>query len=439
MKKDEPPASLTSGADASKLAEMPSKSSGPALLKILRLSRPNGSQALRLRSIGGVLQAIRTIAPVRALRNVSTFKVSFICCVAIPAFAIILYFAFIASDQFATEMRFAVRTAQFDFGGEANGSIQPGISAANSPIRTPSLAGQEAYVVAAYIRSAAIFEDLPKSIDLQIIFSRPEADFWARLKSHATREELLRYWRSMVDVSVNNMSGVVTVSIKAFRPEDSYNVSVAVVSASETLVNRLSERARNDAVGRAEQEVRRNEQLVRTALQDMQTYRDNQRFIDPSSEASSTAVLLTRAMNDRIQLQSDYFVATRAMSTNAPSALILKSRLDAIDEQIEQLKARMTGPIEKRTISAAIGKFEELELQRQFAERLYTMSQDALQRARQKAEWQNIYLSVFVPPALPELALLPERINMTLLLCSIFAVVWGIFSLIIAAVRDHTV
>ncbi|MDT2019462.1 capsule biosynthesis protein [Methylocella sp. CPCC 101449] len=371
------------------------------------------------------------------LRRISIFKASFICCVVIPALVVSLYFAFIASDQFATEARFAVRTAQFE--GDPSGNIKPGVASGGSPVRVPSLAGQEAYVVAAYIRSAAIFDDFPKSLDLRAIFSRPEADFWARLKSNATREELLRYWLSMVDVRVNNLSGVVTVFVKAFRPEDSYEVALGIIHASEILVNRLSERARNDAVGRAEQEVRRNEQLVQSALRDMQDYRDSQQFIDPSSEATSTSTLLTRAMNDRIQLQSDYFVATRAMSVSAPSALVLKSRLDALDQQIEQLKARMTGPAERRTISAAIGKFEELELRRQFAERLYTMSQDALQRAKQKAEWQNIYLSVFVPPALAQLALFPERINMTLLIFAVLAIVWGILSLISAAIRDHMV
>ena len=99
----------------------------------------------------------------------------------------------------------------------------------------------------------------------------------------------------------------------------------------------------------------------------------------------------------------------------------------------------MAGTTERRTIAAAIGKYEELELRRQFSERLYTMAQDALERARQKAEWQNIYLSVFVPPRLPQLALFPERMNMSLLVCGVLAILWGIVALILAAVRDHMV
>lgn len=383
--------------------------------------------------------AINTI---RLLKKVSLFKLSFVGCVIIPALLTIVYFAFIASEQFSTEARFAVRTAQFGFDREkeSRGGVNPGVNnTGGSPIRTPSLAGQEAYVVAAYIRSPAIFEDFPKSLDLQSIFARPEADFLAKLKPNATREELVEYWRSMVEVSVNNISGVVNVSVKAFRPQDTYDITSAIVQASEVLVNRLSERARNDAVSRAEEEVRRHEQLVRVSLDDMRTYRDSQQLINPSSEASSTATLLTTAMGERIRLQSEYFVATRAMSPNAPSALILKSRIDAIEQQIEQLKAKMTGPGDARTISAAISKFEELELRRKYAERLYTMSQDALERARQRAEWQNIYLSVFVPAALPQLALFPERISMSLMISGALVIVWGIFALIAAAVKDHMV
>ncbi|HEV2573141.1 MAG TPA: capsule biosynthesis protein [Beijerinckiaceae bacterium] len=386
------------------------------------------------------LLALPPVVSVNAVRAGFLFKLSFFLCVFIPTLLIVFYFAFMAADQFAVETRFAIRMARFDFGQESANRVKPGATLAGaSPVGAPALASQEAYIVAAYIRSAAIFEDLSQKVDLQNIFTRPEGDFWARLKPVATREDLLQYWRNMVEVNVNNMSGVVTVIVKSFRPEDSYRVARAIVEASETLVNRLSMRARGDAVDRAEQEVRRNEKLVRKALEDLRMYRDSERFIDPGTEATSTTTLLLQAMGERIRLQNEYFVASRAMSPNAPSVATLKSGLEAIDQQIEQLKSRMAGGGNRQTISAAIGRFEELELQRQFAEKLYGMSQDALERARQKAEWQNIYLSLFIPPELPQLALFPERLNMSLLYSLVVVILWGIFALVVATIRDHVV
>jgi len=327
--------------------------------------------------------------------------------------------------------------AQFAFDRDANDKSSTKGTSGSMASLVPSLASQEAHVVAAYIRSPAILDDLSNAIDLRSLFTRPEADFWARLAQNSPREDLTRYWRSMVDASVNTMSGVVTVSVKTFRPQDSLDLAGAIIKASEQLVNRLSQRARSDAMGKAEQEVRVNEQRVRTAMEEMRAYRDKEKLISPSSEASSTSTLLIQAMSERINLQAEYFVATRAMSPDAPSVTVLKTKLDAIDDQIARLKNQMTGNDNPRTISAAITQFEELELKRQFAEKLYMISQSALERARQRAEWQSIYLSVFVPPALPELSLFPQRGYFSIMTFFICLILWGIIALTAAAIRDH--
>jgi len=56
-------------------------------------------------------------------------------------------------------------------------------------------------------------------------------------------------------------------------------------------------------------------------------------------------------------------------------------RITRLDKQIETMKAGLAGnTAEGRTISNALVKYEELELKRTFAEKLYTMAQDGLER-----------------------------------------------------------
>ena len=321
-------------------------------------------------------------APWRAaLSRIGGYGGTFVLFVALPSLASAIYFAFIASNQYVAEARFAVRAAQFETYDAKSGSVQL------SSLGLPALAGQDAYVVAAYVRSAAVFADLPPSLDPRVIYSRPEADFWARLDPKASLETLTDYWRAMVSTYVDGPSGVVTVAVRAFRPEDAQAVAKAVVAASETLVNRLSERARRDAMAHAEEEVRRAEGLVLAALAEERAYRDRQGFIDPASQATSTSTLILQAMAQRIELQNDYEVDSRAMSPTAPTVLTLKARLDALDGQIDKLKAQLTSDAANaRTVSASIAEFEALETKRLFAEKLYSLAQDALERARRAAE-----------------------------------------------------
>src|SRR6202007_2052605 len=81
----------------------------------------------------------------------------------------------------------------------------------------------------------------------------------ARLKRNASIEDLVDYWNSMVTTNIDGPSGIVTVAARAFRQEDALALSQAIIVASEKLVNEVSARARNDAMRRAEGEVRRNE------------------------------------------------------------------------------------------------------------------------------------------------------------------------------------
>jgi hypothetical protein len=119
-------------------------------------------------SIGSV-----TIAAPRA--RPSAYLVSFILFVVIPSIVATLYFAFLASDQFVAEARFAVRSAQVDSASLDN--MKSAMSSASASMSVPSIAGQDAYIIAAYIRSRAIVDDLSKGLDLRAIFRRPEADF----------------------------------------------------------------------------------------------------------------------------------------------------------------------------------------------------------------------------------------------------------------------
>ncbi len=359
---------------------------------------------------------------------------SFLFLVVIPSISSILYLAFIASDQYVAEARFAVRSLQTDNGPEKLLSTLTSMGSGGQP----SMAGQDPYIVTSYIHSRAIVDELSKTIDLRTIFTRPEADFWARLKADASIEELVKYWNSMIGTNVDGPSGIVTIAARAFRPDDALRLSQAIIDASEKLVNEVSARARDDAMRTAEAEVRRNEAQVREALLALRNFRDQEGFIDPVSAATSTSSLLLGVMGERIKLQNELFVATRVMSANAPTLRVLRDQIEGLDKQIEDLKSQLTGnPSDGKTVSKSLVQFEELELNRVFAEKLYTMAQDALERARLRVERQNLYVSVFVAPSLPEDARYPERLALSFIIPIALLIFWGIVALIGAAIEDH--
>jgi capsular polysaccharide transport system permease protein len=366
----------------------------------------------------------------------SGYRATLFLFVVLPALATVLYMVFLAGDQFSSETRFALRTAPGETREAGGGAGQS--QGALASMGLPSAANQDAYIVASYVRSPAVFADLAPTVDVRAMFRRPEADFWARLPADASLETLTAYWRGMVATSVDSLSGIVTVTVRAFRPDDALALARAITGASEKLVNEMSARARADVMARAEAEVQRAEKQVQAALAALRAFRDSEGMISPAATADRTSTLLMTTMSDRIRMQAEFDVALRTMSPNAPTLPALRARLAAADQEIEKLKAQLTGP-GARVVSGSIARFEELELQRQFSEKLYLMAQESLERARQKAERQTVYLSAFAPPFLPQEARYPRRLEYSLLIPLGLLIVWGIFAMLAATIEDHRV
>lgn len=415
----------------------------PAQRLIVDAAPRSGIVARVFRSIGGLvpLRLRRPPADRAALletlpeprRRLPWTAISFVAMVLIPAAIFDIYFVFLASDQYVAETRAVVRSVE----QEAQAQTAVGSSGAPSSLSL-SMVTPNAYIVTNYLRSRGIVDHLGATVDLRAIFRRPEADFWARLPSDATIEELVDYWNSMVTTYVDGPSGIITVKIRAFRRDDSLVLAQAVVRLSEQLVNEISERARRDSMQFAEREVQRADVRVRTALDGLRRYRDEERLIDPVKAADETSKLLMQLMAEKIRLESDLFVASRSMARTAPPVQTLSARLEIIEIQITKLRENLTGDTpEVRNIAAKLARFEELEVQRQFAERLYMMAQDGLERARMTAERQSVYLTVFVPPSLPEESTFPHRLSFSLLAPLALLVVWSILALGWASVQDH--
>ncbi|MBY6239672.1 capsule biosynthesis protein [Methylosinus sp. Sm6] len=417
-------------------------SNGARPSTLARLARSFGAAPVAARIVVERIERVAVEAD-RAFRwrdRIPPTYATFLLFVIAPSIAAALYFAFIASDQYTVETRFAVRALN-SLNPPASG-LGTGSGAVTAAASMPggvsiSASTQNSYVVTSYIRSRAILDDLAPKVPLREIFRRPEADFWARLRNAASIEQLVDYWMSMVETDVDAASGVVTVKARAFRREDALTLGRAVISASEDLVNRISDRARRDATAMAEKDVRRAFVAVQAALADLNTFRDQFGMIDPGSKSTEIGALLAPLMSDKIRLENEMFVASRELANDAPTVRVLREQIESADRQIKELQSRLTSTENKSALSGSLTKFEELELQRQIAEQLYALARTELDRAQQRANRQTLYLTVFVPPAMPEASRFPHRLSSSVLILIGLGVLWTIVVMIFASIEDH--
>ncbi|MFO1150437.1 MAG: capsule biosynthesis protein [Alsobacter sp.] len=355
-----------------------------------------------------------------------------------PSLVAQTYLAFIASDQFVAETRLAVRQAdQAGMASEGSGQAAAAASGGAGLVAINS-AGQDAHVVTSYLRSRAVVDDLSRELDLRAIFRRPEADWWARLPADAGIDALVRYWNNMVFTYVDGPSGIVTLQVRAFRPQDSLLVAQAALRQAESLVNAMADRARADALASSRAELRRAEDEWRDALAELRAFRDREGLIDPVRAAGDVAKLIQGLMLDKIRLENELAAAAGGLAPDAPGLGQMRARLAGLDRQLAELRAQLAGEsTQARNAAAALSRFQVIEVRRQFAEKLLGFAQDGLERARTAAERRRVYLTVFVPPALAEQASYPRRLAYSLLIPAVLLVLWSIAGLIVLSVEDH--
>ena len=363
---------------------------------------------------------------------------SLIVVILIPMAAASFYLFVVARDQYVAEARFAVRNSDVPGSDGVKGDVGSVNAASLLSGSSTSLVGEDAGIIASYIHSRAAIDNVSRQLDVRAIFQRPEADFWARLPADATAEELTKYWNRMVSVYVETSSGIIQVSASAFRRQDALDLTKAILESSDKLANSLNVKMQTDVTKLAEDEVRRSEGNVRFALADLTSFRNAQRLIDPIESAKSEGKLLMQLMSDKIETEARLFVIQREQGPNAPGISGVKARLESVNGHINDLQNQMASDKQAtKNMAATLARFEELEIKKTFAEKMFEFARQGLERAKENSLRQSIYLAVFVPPSLPQDFSYPERFTDFFLILLASVMTWSSGAVISASVLDH--
>src|SRR5262245_35244215 len=406
---------LPQARSARRLPFLPEPPPGPAAVEV---AAPPAAQAKR--------------RPQRQRRRILAW--SLLLCVLVPTALASLYFGLIASDQFVVEVRFAVRSSNGVQSGDALSLF--------GAIPNASYTVTDSYIVFDYLQRRALDDNLSERIRLRKIYARPEVDYLSRFDDTLSVEEFVKYWRKMLKAGFDVASQVVAVEVRAFTAEDAKKVASALLELSEELINEISARARADAVRSSQQEVKRMEDLLRSHRGALRSFRDTQQEFDPTKQAEARYSLLGKLEEALSQAKTKLGNLRSFMGKDAPSVLVINSEIASLERQVAEERAKLgkdeaTAARGRETLGGLVANYEELVVDREFAEQAYISALSSLERARVEADRQQRYVAAFVRPTLPEEALYPRRIVASITVFDIALVLWALGVLIVYAIRDH--
>jgi capsular polysaccharide transport system permease protein len=359
--------------------------------------------------------------------------IGFILLVILPFLASSVYYAFIASDQYVAEARFAVRAVSGT--GDTSDASDPGGPTSALNMRSAS---QDAYVVTSFIHSTEILNRIGKKIDYRSMFIRQNADFMSRFGSSRSDEEFLKYWNDHVTAYIDVTSGIITLKVRTFSPDDSVKLADAIIEESEKLINELSERARNDIVQSMKADVRKSGKAYGDTLIALNQFQNASGLLSPQTQAKNSGAILTGLLAQKLEFETRLFVMRQSNAQNSPTYQQLNLAKESLDAQIEKMKSALTGP-ENASLAKSLLEYSRLETDRMIAEKLYESSQKNYDAVLAEALRKTLYLAVFVKPVLPDESIFPRRVSTPLIILLALIVTWATLSLIWASVEDHRI
>ncbi|KRB81296.1 lipopolysaccharide biosynthesis protein [Sphingomonas sp. Root710] len=355
----------------------------------------------------------------------------FLILVALPALLVALYQYLLASDLYQSEAHFIVRTADSSPMPSSGFSQLLGLSAG------PSQSRGDAISVNDYLDSQQAVLRIDRSINLVERFRRPEADIATRLWFPApTPEALLKYYRKRVDVKYNQETGITTLKVRSYRPTDSYAIINAMLQLGEERVNLLNRRSQDDALKTARRQLGEAEQALVGIQSRMTAFRQQRGDLDPEGSGKAQIGLVATLQGQLTNARAQLSAMRGIISPNSPQYVATAARVRALEAQVAGQAGKLTDG--GSAIAARLGNYQDLQIRQQFAAKRYEVAAANLEKARDAAMKQQLYIVRVVDPNMPVKSEYPERGKLLFTVFLSLMVAYGIGWLLVAGVREHS-
>ncbi len=382
----------------------------------------------------------RKLSPLLKIRHLIMIA-GFIALVAIPSTLASLYLAFVAQDQYHSSSSFAVRSISSSVGA----SDILGVFSQSTATSTVA----DSYILIDYLLSERMLEDVDAKFDLDSVYAPRGGDYYFGLAAGEPIEDKVNYWRQMVTINFDHTSGILQLQVKAFDPNKAQEIANYILAKSEQLINELSDKAHDETLRLAREEIGIAEKRLTDARMALREFRDVSQDVDPVEGAKLAVQLVAGMERELAKLNADLEVARSQMAEDTPRIRVIKTQIAALESRIDAEKQRlgsgMAGTKTARTtqdltgsdVSGRLQLYEKLELEREFGERAYAAALASLEKARMDATSKQRYLAVFIQPTLSQMAQYPSRLLSAFLVLLGGLFVWGMGTLIYYNIRDR--
>lgn len=351
--------------------------------------------------------------------------------IAVPLALYSLYLAFFATHRFVSESVVSVRQAN-----ASGGAGLPGAALLLAGLSSP--AHEDTQFLRTFVRSQALALALDKTLGLRKHFGVVTLDPLMRLPANATVEDYIRYFRDRVEISFDDRASLLKIRTQGLDPAFAQRFNGAILEASERFVNETSHRIARERMAFAETELTLAGKRLEDATTAVLTFQSKNKLIDPGAQAQATGALTAELQATRSRLEAELGGLRGFLNDDSYQVQALKSRIAALDRQIDAERQRATADDSKgMRLNKQALDFQSLQMQAEFARDAYKLALAAVENARIDANQKIKSLVIVEPPSQPETAEYPLAAYNLATLAAVCVLLYAIVRLVLATIREH--
>lgn len=344
-----------------------------------------------------------------------------------PAAVSAYYYYAVAADRYVSEFRFAVRAGAAASAGGAGDTVGRSMGQASA-----LLAFGDSFILEDFLTSAEALRQVEAALPLRAILDRDGGDPVRRYDPDMPPEDLLDYWRAAVDIGFDVATGITTVTVKTFRPEDSQAIADRLQRVMQQLIRDLSTPASAEFLAHAQRELEEAEGLLRDRRSALETFRRENTTIGGQEEGTLILQQISQLEAQRSILQVDI----DRLPSASPRIPTLQSQVASLNREIEKLRGQIAqNDGDGLPISEVLNETERLKADLEIALQTFINAKQILQGAEAQATLSQTQMITYVPPTLPTVSTAPVRWLEVLTIFGIAFGIWVISRILLASLR----
>lgn len=357
--------------------------------------------------------------------------------IGLPMLAATLYHLGLAHDRYVSTAVLTVRRASHD-AASVNGltMLLPGVASASQ---------EDTRFLRSYLHSQGLMQRLDARLHLRRHYEAAASDLFFRLWPGTSQEWMLEYWRARVEITLDEMSGLLTVRTQGFDPAFAQQVNQALLEEAERFVNDISQRIAEEQLRFARGELERAAEQLGRAQRELLDFQQRHRMLDAQADALATGQRAAELRAQQTRLEAELAAKQAFLQEDAPDLVTLRAQLAAVRQQIERETRGATAPSPAAPASGAAGgslnrlalQFHEIKARTLLAEGAYRSALASVETTRIEASRKVKSLVVIEPPTRPDEAEYPRRLYDLVTLLVACGVLFTLARLAIVTIQEH--